>query len=107
MPEPLDLTRENVQAAYEIIKPHVHRTPVLTSNSLNEIASNPQDPDALKGTPWESQRPARPKLSLFFKCENFQKVGAFKARGAYHAIGRLSDEEAKNGVCTHSSGMLP
>ncbi|EEB91984.1 hypothetical protein MPER_09570, partial [Moniliophthora perniciosa FA553] len=56
------------------------------------------------GTPWEGKTPASPNLSLFFKCENFQKVGAFKARGAFHALSRLSEEEVRNGVVTHSSG---
>jgi hypothetical protein len=44
-------------------------------------------------------------MRLFFKCENYQKVGAFKARGAFHAIARLSDEQLQKGVVTHSSGM--
>ena len=75
-------TITDVQAAYERVKKYVHRTPVLTSSSVNSIV----------GT------------SLFLKCENFQKVGAFKFRGAYNAIAQLSNEEAKYGVATHSSG---
>ncbi|MCH7719796.1 MAG: pyridoxal-phosphate dependent enzyme [Planctomycetes bacterium] len=74
----LDAVRE----ASERIAPHAHRTPVLTCATL----------DALAGR------------QLFFKCENFQKVGAFKFRGACNAVLRLSDETAAHGVVTHSSG---
>ena len=77
---PLDLA--TIRAAHDRIRPHVHRTPVLTSERL----------DAAAGT------------SLFFKCENFQKVGAFKARGATNAVLSLTDAEAARGVATHSSG---
>ena len=72
----------DVRAAAERIRPFAHRTPVLTCSSL----------DLLVGA------------SLFFKCENFQKVGAFKFRGACNAVFSLGDEEAKRGVATHSSG---
>ena len=71
-----------VRAAHARIRPHVHRTPVLTSRSL----------DAAMGA------------TLFFKCENLQKVGAFKARGACNAVFSLDDAEARRGVVTHSSG---
>src|SRR6266576_418811 len=71
-----------IRAAHERIRPHVHRTPVLTSDRL----------DAASGA------------SLFFKCENFQKGGAFKARGATNAVFSLDDETAQRGVATHSSG---
>lgn len=64
------------------IRQYIHRTPVMTCENLNTIAN----------------------ASLFFKCENFQKVGAFKFRGACNAVFRLKDEEAKKGVATHSSG---
>ncbi len=73
---------DDVLAAHDLIRPHVHRTPVLTNRHLDGLAG----------------------ASLFFKCENFQKVGAFKARGACNAVLSLSDEEARNGVATHSSG---
>ena len=73
---------EQVQNAYLKIRDKVHRTPVLKSAKVNERAGG----------------------ELFFKCENFQKVGAFKFRGATFAVGELSDEEARNGVATHSSG---
>jgi len=72
----------DVQKAYNLIKPFVHQTPILTCNSINQICG----------------------VELFFKCENFQKVGAFKYRGATNAVLSLSDEQKKNGVATHSSG---
>ena len=75
-------TFEDMLAAHERIKPYVHRTPILTSSYLNELIG----------------------AEIFFKCENFQKAGAFKVRGASNAVFGLSDEEARNGVCTHSSG---
>ena len=71
-----------IRLAHERIRPHIHRTPVLTSSRL----------DAASGA------------SLFFKCENFQKVGAFKARGATNAVFALDEETARRGVATHSSG---
>lgn len=75
-------TLEDMQAARARISPHVHVTPVLTSRMLNELSG----------------------AELFFKCENFQKGGAFKARGASNAVFSLSDEQAARGVATHSSG---
>lgn len=75
-------TFQDVADAHERIRPHIHRTPVLTSSWLN----------ALTGA------------ELFFKCENFQKAGAFKARGASNAVFGLTDAEAAKGVATHSSG---
>lgn len=72
----------DVGAAAERIRPFAHRTPVLTCSSL----------DAMVGA------------NLFFKCENFQKVGAFKFRGACNAVFSLGEEEARRGVATHSSG---
>ena len=73
---------KDVQGAYLKIREKVHRTPVLSSQKVNERAGG----------------------ELFFKCENFQKVGAFKFRGATHAVGELSDKQAEKGVATHSSG---
>jgi len=73
---------DSIKSAHNRIRPHIHRTPVLTSARL----------DAASGA------------SLFFKCENFQKVGAFKARGATNAVFALDEETAKRGVATHSSG---
>ncbi|KAI1760436.1 tryptophan synthase beta subunit-like PLP-dependent enzyme [Hypoxylon sp. FL1150] len=99
------LTRASVAGARELIKPFVHRTPVITSASLSALASAPSA-DRGKG-----KGKAKPKLRLWFKCENFQKIGAFKARGAFHAIERLKKEPgwlagggAERGVVTHSSG---
>ena len=75
-------TLDDMLIAHERIKPYIHRTPVLTSQFLNELA----------------------EAELFFKCENFQKAGVFKVRGASNAVFGLSDEMAKKGVATHSSG---
>jgi threonine dehydratase len=61
------LTRANVAAAYKIIAPSIHKTPVLTNTTLSTLASTPQDVSALKGTPWEGQEPAAPKINLYFK----------------------------------------
>ncbi|KAJ5377141.1 uncharacterized protein N7496_004550 [Penicillium cataractarum] len=103
------LTPSAVQAAYTLIQPYVHRTPLLTCKTLDTIASTPQTPEALVGTPFEGQTPARPKFRFFFKCENLQRIGAFKARGAFHALLRLIEERGeeevkRHGVITHSSG---
>lgn len=75
-------TLNDIIKAAERIKPYAHRTPVLTCESLNQQVN----------------------AQVYLKCENFQKVGAFKFRGACNAIYALSDEEAARGVCTHSSG---
>src|SRR6058998_2527706 len=77
---PLDLP--TIRSAHERIRPHIHRTLVLTSLRLDEASG----------------------ASLFFKCENFQKIGAFKARGATNAVFALDDATARHGVATHSSG---
>jgi threonine dehydratase len=77
-----DPTFEDVLAAAERIRGYVHRTPVMTSRAISEIAG----------------------AQLHFKCENLQKVGAFKARGATNAVLSLDDEAAGRGVATHSSG---
>ncbi|KAI4688616.1 uncharacterized protein J4E84_004546 [Alternaria hordeiaustralica] len=103
------LTRASVEAAHALIKPHIHDTPVLTNTTLNTLANTPQAPEALQGTQWESQEPAKPKVNLFFKCENFQRIGAFKVRGAFHAVTRLIEQDGleavqSKGVVTHSSG---
>ncbi|KAK4981575.1 hypothetical protein LTR66_009872, partial [Elasticomyces elasticus] len=98
------LTRSSVRDAHDRIRQYIHLTPVATCQTLSDLASTPQTPEALTGTEYEGQEPARPKINLYFKCENQQKVGAFKARGAFHALSRLSDEELQKGVVTHSSG---
>jgi threonine dehydratase len=78
----MTITLRTIQQAAERIKPYVHRTPVLTNESLDQ----------------------RVGAQVFLKCENMQKVGAFKFRGACNAVYSLSDAEARSGVCTHSSG---
>jgi len=74
--------KEDIIGAAGIIKPYVNRTPVLTSATFNK----------------------RYNSELYFKCENFQKVGAFKSRGAVHALLSIPEPDRINGVCTHSSG---
>lgn len=103
------LTRSSVVAARELIKSHVHFTPVLTNSTLSKLASTPQK---LEGTRWAgAAEPAKPVIRLWFKCENLQRIGAFKARGAFHAVERLKKDEAwvreggmEKGVVSHSSG---
>ncbi len=75
-------TYDDMLAARARITPHIHRTPVMTSRMLNEATG----------------------AELFFKCENFQKAGAFKVRGATNAVFGLADEMLERGVATHSSG---
>lgn len=99
------LTRSSVQEAHALIKPYIHLTPTTTSTTLTTFASTPQSPSDLVGTEWEGQTPAKPVIRFFFKCENQQRIGAFKARGAFHALARLGEEGRKGGVVTHSSGM--
>lgn len=101
-----------IHAAHSLIHPYIHHTPLLTSRTLNTIASTPQSPEALVGTPFEGQTSSHPCLRLFFKCENYQRIGAFKARGAFHALLRLVEERGeeevkRRGVITHSSGAFP
>ncbi|TVY37552.1 putative serine racemase [Lachnellula subtilissima] len=103
------LERPSVIAAHALIKEYIHYTPVLTNTTLNDLASTPQSASTLAGTPWAGQESAKPKIRFWFKCENFQKVGAFKVRGAFHALKRLMAEQAweeisTRGVVTHSSG---
>ncbi|KAK6429744.1 hypothetical protein LTR95_014105 [Oleoguttula sp. CCFEE 5521] len=102
------LTRESVQAAHKRIKQYVHRTPVVTCDTINTLASTPQSkrcpssgPNVLSEPAPHDLQPdvkatrysAEPNVRLFFKCENQQRIGAFKARGAFHALGRLIDEQ--------------
>lgn len=74
--------RENIQQAHELIAPYIHRTPIMSSSALNEISG----------------------AELYFKCENLQKIGAFKARGALNAVLSLPEQDRVNGIATHSSG---
>jgi threonine dehydratase len=78
----MTVTFSDIAAAHERIKPHIHRTPVMRSHFIDQVVG----------------------AEVFFKCENFQKVGAFKARGACNAVFSLDDATAKRGVVTHSSG---
>lgn len=105
------LTRESVEAAHKLIEPYIHKTPVLTNTTLTRLASTPRTAAELEGTEWAGRTPARPVMRLWFKCENFQRIGAFKARGAFHAIERLKQTPGwlegggrEKGVVTHSSG---
>jgi threonine dehydratase len=75
-------TFDDVVAAHDRIRPYIHRTPVLTSTWFNELTG----------------------AELFFKCENFQKAGAFKVRGACNAVFGLPEDKLERGVATHSSG---
>ncbi|MEM9298873.1 MAG: pyridoxal-phosphate dependent enzyme [Bacteroidota bacterium] len=75
-------TAQDLIAAHQRIKDYIHRTPILTNTFINELIG----------------------ADLYFKCENFQKVGAFKARGGMNTVLSLTDEELRKGVATHSSG---
>jgi len=76
------VSKKHIESAHQRIQPYIHNTPILTSSILNGLTG----------------------AALYFKCENFQKIGAFKARGALNFALQLSKEELKNGLCTHSSG---
>ena len=76
------MQKEEIFQSHQRIKPFIHNTPILTSSAIDEIVG----------------------AQLFFKCENFQKMGAFKMRGAVNAILQLSEKEKHQGVVTHSSG---
>jgi threonine dehydratase len=78
----MTITLDDIRNAAQRIQPYIHRTPVLTSESLDTKVG----------------------ARVFLKCENLQKVGAFKFRGACNAVFSLTEEEAERGVCTHSSG---
>ncbi|KAK1148771.1 hypothetical protein N8T08_008656 [Aspergillus melleus] len=75
------LTPSAISSAHGLIKPYIHKTPLLTNTTLNNLASTPQSTESLQGTEWAGQAPANPTIRFFFKCENYQRVGAFKARG--------------------------
>jgi threonine dehydratase len=76
------ITKESIEQAHERIKPYIHRTPVMTSHGVDELAG----------------------CTIYFKCENLQNIGAFKARGAMNAVLSLPEKERAKGVATHSSG---
>ncbi len=75
-------TLSDIHAAYEVIKPFIHHTPVISNESIDKLLNG----------------------QIFFKCENFQKVGAFKMRGASCAVASLTNAERFKGIATHSSG---
>jgi threonine dehydratase len=75
-------SQQDIEAAHARIKPYIHQTPVITSHGVDELIGG----------------------QLFFKCENLQKIGAFKARGAMNAVLTLTAEDLAKGVATHSSG---
>ena len=76
------ISKKEIQATHQRIEPFIHRTPILTSSLINKLAN----------------------CYIHFKCENFQKIGAFKMRGASNAIIQLTAKQKENGVTTHSSG---
>lgn len=76
------MTKEKIEQAHQEISPYIHRTPILSNSYINDLTG----------------------AELFFKCENFQKIGAFKMRGAAYAISQLSELQKVKGVITHSSG---
>lgn len=78
----MNITIDDIESAHRRIAPHIHRTPILTSKSINNIAG----------------------CEIYFKCENFQKIGAFKIRGGMNAALSLPADKLKKGLATHSSG---
>ena len=76
------MNKQTLIQVHNRVKPYIHKTPVLTSELINEIC----------------------ETKVYFKCENFQKMGAFKMRGATNAILSLTEEQRNKGVVTHSSG---
>jgi threonine dehydratase len=78
----MDISAQDIIDAHKRIKPFIHKTPVLTSQTINSITG----------------------AAVFFKCENFQKIGAFKIRGGMNAVLSLSKEKQQKGIATHSSG---
>lgn len=82
MKSSLAVQYSDIERAASILEEVAHKTPILTSRLINEAVG----------------------AEVYFKCENFQKIGAFKFRGGYYAISQLSEEVAHQGVCTHSSG---
>ena len=78
----MKITKASIEAAANRIAPYIHNTPIMTCKSINELYG----------------------LDLYFKCENFQKIGAFKIRGGMNACLQLTNEQLEKGVATHSSG---
>ena len=78
----MEITKQHIEEAHERIKPFIHKTPVLTSKTINNISG----------------------AEIFFKCENLQKIGAFKIRGGMNSVLSLPEEKRQKGIATHSSG---
>jgi threonine dehydratase len=78
----MKITKASIESAAARIAPYIHTTPIMTNKSINELYG----------------------LDLYFKCENFQKIGAFKIRGGMNASLQLTPEQMEKGVATHSSG---
>lgn len=78
----MNISKEAIEKAATTIKPYIHHTPVMTNKSIDELSG----------------------INFYFKCENFQKIGAFKIRGGMNATLSLTPDQLKNGVATHSSG---
>lgn len=76
------ITKQTIADAHDRIRPYIHRTAVLTNHTINQVTG----------------------ADIWFKCENFQKIGAFKARGGLNALLQLTPDERSRGVATHSSG---
>ena len=79
------ITLKDIEKAHDRIRPFIHRTPILTNSSLNELSG----------------------AELFFKCENFQKAGSFKIRGATNAVQLLSEEDLKKGIGATKLLVIP
>ncbi|MEK9691187.1 MAG: pyridoxal-phosphate dependent enzyme, partial [Pelagibacteraceae bacterium] len=78
----MEITKKDLEDCHKRIRPFIHNTPVLRSSFIDKLCG----------------------AEVYFKCDNFQKMGAFKMRGATNAILSLSAEQMKKGVVTHSSG---
>lgn len=78
----MEITKEHIEQAHLRIKEHIHRTPIITSETIDQLIG----------------------AQLFFKCENLQKIGAFKIRGGMNAVLKLPVDKRKKGIATHSSG---
>ncbi|WRT67544.1 uncharacterized protein IL334_004516 [Kwoniella shivajii] len=95
----LPLEPDSIRHAYSKIHRYLHKTPLLTNKTIDRMASFSPDTDQ------------SPKFNIYFKCENYQRIGAFKARGAFYAVIHLIEvlgleEVRRRGVVTHSSGKL-
>jgi hypothetical protein len=94
---PIPITPDFVHRAHSMIQERVTKTPVLTSKALSNMAT-------LQVRPEEPLQKLRSPVELYFKCENMQKTGSFKFRGALNSVVSMSDEQLKRGLVTTSSG---